>query len=219
MNSVGKLLSTPRRIAAVVAAFSAVFALLSVAGLAAAAPSNTNPVSTARTAAWTNGHTVTVQYAQNYFCDTSVTAVPLAASGCEVGADANRGPVANADRSTLYVVVPLFANPEPATMCPTASGPTPPLNCPNHPQDIYVPLAGFGDVPLPAHSHILDGPAGGWWDVKVTVVLDQATWGQIAAGKSLATLQAIEAQPDAASHILFDANLPTNLYLFFNTVS
>lgn len=219
MNSVGQLLSTPRRIAAVVAAFSAVFALLSVAGLAAAAPSNTNPVSTARTAAWTNGHTVTVQYAQNYFCDTSVTAVPLAASGCEVGADANRGPVANADRSTLYVVVPLFANPEPATMCPTASGPTPPLNCPNHPQDIYVPLAGFGDVPLPAHSHILDGPAGGWWDVKVTVVLDQATWGQIAAGKSLATLQAIEAQPDAASHILFDANLPTNLYLFFNTVS
>ena len=80
-------------------------------------------------------------------------------------------------------------------------------------------MAGFGDVPLPAHSHILDGPAGGWWDVKVTVVLDQATWGQIAAGKSLATLQAIEAQPDAASHILFDANLPTNLYLFFNTVS
>jgi hypothetical protein len=212
-------LSAPRRVAAVVAGFSAVFALLSVVGFAAAAPSNTTPVNSARTAAWTNGSTVTVQYAQNYFCDTSVTAVPLAASGCEVGADANRGPVANADRSTLYVLVPLFANPNPATMCPTASGPTPPLNCPNHPQDIYVPLAGFGDVPLPAHSHILDGPAGGWWDVKVTVVLDQATWSQIAAGKSLATLQTIEAQPDASSHILFDTNLPTNLYLFFNTVS
>lgn len=213
------LLSTPRRVAAVVAAFSAVFALLSVAGFAAATTSNTLPVNTARTAAWTNGKTVTVQYSQNYFCDTSVTTVPLAASGCEVGAPANHGPVANADRSTLYVVVPLFANPVPATMCPTASGPTPPLNCPNHPQDIYVPLAGFGDIPLPAHSHILDGPAGGWWDVKVTVVLDQATWAQIAAGKSLATLQAIEAEPGAASHILFDTNLPSNLYLFFNTVS
>jgi len=104
-------------------------------------------------------------------------------------------------------------------MCPTATGPTPPLNCPNHPQDIYVPLPGFGDIPLPAHSHILDGPAGGWWDVKGVVVLDQATWAELAAGKSLATLLNIEARPDAASHILDDTNFPTNLFLFFNTVS
>jgi hypothetical protein len=116
-------------------------------------------------------------------------------------------------------VIPLFANPNPATMCPTATGPTPPLNCPNHPQDIYVPLPGFGDMPLPAHSHILDGPAGGWWDVKGVVVLDQATWAELAAGKSLATLLNIEAQPDAVSHIMGGTNLPTNLFLFFNTVS
>jgi hypothetical protein len=215
-----RLLARPRMVALVVACLSAGVSALSVSGYAAATggPSNTLPVSTARTPAWTNGKTVTVQYAQNYFCDRSVTAVPLATSGCEVGAPANVGPVANPDRSTLYVVVPLFANPVPATMCPTATGPTPPLNCPNHPQDIYVPLAGFGDIPLPAHSHILDGPAGGWWDVKVTVVLDEATWAQIAAGKSLATLQTIEAQPGAAQHILFDANLPTNLFLFFDTI-
>ena len=219
MQIVRHLLNRPRVVALAIAALSAVVAVLSVGGFALASGSNTLPDSSARTAAWTDGKTVTVQYAQNYFCDTSVTAVPLAASGCEVGAPAKVGPVANADRSTLYVIIPLFANPVPATMCPTATGPTPPQNCPNHPQDIYVPLAGFGDIPLPAHSHILDGPAGGWWDVKVTVVLDQTTWAQIAAGKSLATLQSIEAQPGAASHILFDANLPTNLYLFFNTVS
>jgi hypothetical protein len=210
----------PRMVALTVVCLSAAFAALSIGGYAyaTASPSNTLPVSTARTPAWTNGTTVSVQYAQNYFCDRSVTAVPLATSGCEVGAAANAGPVANPSRSTLYVIVPLFANPDPATMCPTATGPTPPLNCPNHPQDIYVPLAGFGDIPLPAHSHILDGPAGGWWDVKVTVVLDQGTWAQIAAGKSLATLQSIEAQPDAGSHILFGSNLPSNLFLFFNTV-
>ena len=222
MNIVRRLPVRPRMAALAIAGFSAVFSALFVGGysaLASGSPSNTLPVSSARTPAWTNGKTVTVQYAENYFCDRTVTAVPLAASGCEVGAPANVGPVANADRSTLYVLVPLFANPIPATMCPTATGPTPPLNCPNHPQDIYVPLAGFGDIPLPAHSHILDGPAGGWWDVKVTVVLDQPTWTQIADGKSLATLQNIEAQPGAANHILFDTNLPTNLYLFFNTVS
>lgn len=221
MKIVRRLHARPRLLALAIAGFSAAFSVLFVGGYAYASgsQSNTLPVSSAQTPAWTNGKTVTVQYAQNYVCDRSVTAVTLGASGCEVGAAANVGPVANADRSTLYVLVPLFPNPIPATMCPAATGPTPPLNCPNHPQDIYVPLTGFGDIPLPAHSHILDGPAGGWWDVKVTIVLDQPTWSTIAAGKSLATLQSIEAQPGAANHILFDANLPTNLYLFFNTVS
>lgn len=218
MNVFRRLHARPRMVALTIACLSAAFAALSVGGYAyaTASPSNTLPVSTARTPAWTNGTTVNVQYSQNYFCDRTVTAVPLATSGCEVGAPANKGPVANADRSTLYVIVPLFANPVPATMCPTATGPTPPLNCPDHPQDIYVPVAGFGDIPLPAHSHILDGPAGGWWDVKVTVVLNQATWAQIAAGKSLTTLQNLEAANP--SNFLFGTNLPSNLYLFFNTV-
>ncbi|TMF11254.1 MAG: hypothetical protein E6I37_09975 [Chloroflexi bacterium] len=45
-----------------------------------------------------------------------------------------------------------------------------------------------------------------------------ATWAELAAGKSLGTLLNIEARPDAASHILFGTNVPTNLFLFFNTV-
>jgi len=221
MNIIVRSHARPRMVGVAIAALSAALSVLFVGGyaLASGSGSNTLPVSSARTPAWSNGTTVTVQYPQNYFCDRTVTAVPLGASGCEVGAPANVGPVANPDRSTLYVVIPLFANPNPATMCPTATGPTPPLNCPNHPQDIYVPLPGFGDIPLPAHSHILDGPAGGWWDVKGVVVLDQATWAELAAGKSLATLLNIEARPDAASHIMGGTNLPTNLFLFFNTVS
>jgi len=39
------------------------------------------------------------------------------------------GPVANADRSVLYVLVPLFGSPSPTPMCAVAS-------CPNHPLTI-----------------------------------------------------------------------------------
>lgn len=105
-----------------------VLASLGVAGTAFAAGSTTKPVSSARTPAWVDGKTVTVQYPQNFFCDKSVSSG--AASGCEVGADATVGPVPHADRSVLYVLVPLFSGtPKPAPMCATAS-------CPNHPTTI-----------------------------------------------------------------------------------
>ncbi|MDQ4491262.1 hypothetical protein RBS60_13750 [Sinomonas sp. ASV486] len=185
-----------------------------VAAAAFASGSTVLPVSSARTPAWTNGQTVTVQYAQNFFCDTSVPA--SAPSGCEVGTAANTGPVANADRSVLYVLVPLFANPSPAAMCAVAS-------CPNHPLDIDLSrIAGalgaspgaVASVPLPAHSHILDGPAGGWWQIKVVAVTNQAAWAQLAAGKSETTMNALIATP--GSGVI--GPVPTNLYLFFNVV-
>ena len=183
-----------------------------LAGITLANPSTVRPVSAATTPAWVDGQTVTVQYAQNYFCDTSVGA--SAPSGCEVGQDANRGPVANADRSTLYVLVPLFANATPAPMCPQAS-------CPNHPLTIDLSriagalgVAPSANVPLPAHSHILDGPAGGWWDVKVVAVTNQTAWAALAAGKSEATMNSLIADPN--SGVL--GPIPTNLYLFFNVV-
>lgn len=185
-----------------------------IAAAAYAAGSTVLPVSSATTPAWTNGRTVTVQYAQNFFCDTSVPAAT--ASGCEVGTAANRGPVANADRSVLYVLVPLFANPTPAPMCAVAS-------CPNHPLDIDLSrIAGalgaapgaVQSVPLPAHSHILDGPAGGWWQVKVVAVTNQSAWAQLAAGKSESEMDALIATPNSG----VVGPVPTNLYLFFNVV-
>lgn len=191
--------------------------LLAIAGLAGAAfasPSSTRPVSGARTPAWSGGNTVTVQYAQSFFCDKHVASA--SPSGCEVGTPATVGPVANADRSVLYVLVPLFANPSPAPMCAVAS-------CPNHPLDIDLSrIAGalgaspdaVSSVALPAHSHILDGNAGGWWVVKIVAVTNQAAWSQLAAGKSQATMDALLADP--RSGVL--GPIPTNLYLFFNVV-
>ena len=203
-----------RALAVMVAATSVVLAGLTTTTIALAAPSATQPVANSTTPAWTDGRTVTVQYAQNFFCDTSVASG--ASSGCEVGQDSNRGPVANADRSVLYVLVPLFANPDPAPMCAVAS-------CPNHPMTIDLSrIAGalgatpdqLTSVPLPAHSHILDGAAGGWWDVKVVAVTNQHAWAQLAMGKSEAVMDRLIATP--GSGVL--GPIPTNLYLFFNVV-
>jgi hypothetical protein len=204
-----------RRIGVIASLFTGVLvASLSIAGAAFASGSTVHPVSSAQTPAWTDGHTVTVQYAQNFFCDRSVTS--NAPSGCEVGTDASRGPVANSDRSTLYVLVPLFANPDPAPMCAVAS-------CPNHPLDIDLSrIAGalgaspnaVADVALPAHSHILDGAAGGWWEVKVVAVTNETAWAKLAAGKSEAAMNSLIADP--SSGVL--GPIPTNLYLFFNVV-
>jgi len=189
-------------------------AVVGVTGAAFASGSSTKPVAKATTPAWSDGKTVTVQYAQNFFCDTSVAS--QSPSGCEVGTDSNLGPVPNADRSVLYVLVPLFAGATPAPMCAVAS-------CPNHPLDIDLSrIAGalgaspdaVRSVPLPAHSHILDGDAGGWWDVKVVAVTNQNAWSQLAAGKSEATMNALIADP--SSGVL--GPIPTNLYLFFNVV-
>ena len=206
--------SARRRVALAIAATSILASSLGLAGIAAASGSTITPVSGATTPAWVNGKTVNIQYPQNFFCDTSVRSG--ASSGCEVGQDSNRGPVPNADRSVLYVLVPLFASPNPAPMCAVAS-------CPNHPLNIDLSrIAGalgaapdqLANVALPAHSHILDGPAGGWWDVKIVAVTNQTAWSQLAAGKSEATMKALIATE--GSGVL--GPIPTNLYLFFNVV-
>ncbi len=191
-----------------------VLASLGVAGAAFASGSSTKPVAKATTPAWVDGKTVTIQYPQNFFCDKSV--LSSAPSGCEVGTDSNVGPVPNADRSVLYVLVPLFAGANPAPMCAVAS-------CPNHPTTIDLSrIAGalgadpsaVASVALPAHSHILDGPAGGRWDTKIVAVTNEAAWAKLAADKSEATMNALIADPNSG----VVGPIPTNLYLFFNVV-
>ncbi|MGH2467879.1 MAG: hypothetical protein ACRDGL_09150 [Candidatus Limnocylindrales bacterium] len=204
---------------ALAAAVSGVLAAsLLLTGVVVAAPSAVQPVSQARTPAWVNGTTVTIQYAQDFFCDSSVASG--APSGCEVGQAANHGPVPHADRSVLYVLVPLFANPDPAPMCAQAD-PSAGTGCPNHPLTIDLArIAGalgvapgaVADVPLPAHSHILDGPAGGWWEVPVIGVTSQACWSTLAAGKDVAAISRAQNMGCATGAI------PTNLYLFFNVI-
>jgi hypothetical protein len=124
--------------------------------------------------------------------------------------------VPHADRQVLHVLVPLFSGASPAPMCASAS-------CPNHPMDVDLSrIAGalgasptaLADVPLPAHSHVLDGTGGGWWKVDVVGVTSQAAWAKLAAGRSESTVLSLAGTPGSGVTGL----IPTNLYLFFNVV-
>jgi hypothetical protein len=75
-------------------------------------------------------------------------------------------------------------------------------------------IGGPADAPLPAHSHVIDVKHGGWWELVVIGVKNEATWDQIVAGKSLDTVRALQAADPSAANIT--ADIPTNTYLFFN---
>ena len=55
---------------------------------------------------------------------------------------------------------------------------------------------------------------GGWWELEVIGVKNPAMWDQIVAGKSLATVRALQAGDPAGDTITGD--IPTNAYLFFD---
>lgn len=200
---------SPRILAAVIALTSLLLSSAAVTGVSFAAGGSTvRPVSSATTPAWVNGQTVTIQYAQNFSCDRSVASG--ASSGCEIGVPANRAPNGQqlSKVSTLYVLVPFFAPTENLNLhCPDVG------SCVNHPMTIDLSAVGLSpNAALPAHSHILDGPAGGLWKIEVVGILNQTSWNQLAAGKSLATLRAVQASGGATGDV------GTNLFLFFNVV-
>ena len=95
-------------------------------------------------------------------------------------------------------------------------------SCINHPSTIDLSRVfgpGSANVPLPAHSHIIDsslpesqanGGQAGWWELEVIGVTQPAIWDQIVAGKSLATVRALQAQGVGITD-----DIPSNVYLFF----
>lgn len=159
------------------------------------------------TEGWFDGTTVTFFYTREFFCAEPPTSG--APSECEVGEDGTvdprPGPI-----PTLYVMTPVGFRPDDSTLhCPIVG------SCINHPSTIDVSRVfgpGFEDVPLPAHSHIIDQVHGGWWELEVIGVRDPAVWDQIVAGKSLATVRALQASNPGG----ITDDIPTNLYLFFN---
>jgi hypothetical protein len=156
------------------------------------------------TEGWFNGRTVTLQYQKNFYCDTSISSG--AGSGCELGADAAVPPRAGSIPD-LYVAVPLFDSPV-ATQCPAGS-------CIDHPSTIDLSRvfgAGTENVALPAHSHVVDERAGGWWDVEVVGITSPAAWRTLQQGRSIATIHQLHDDGTATGFI------PTNLDLFFNVV-
>ena len=106
------------------------------------------------------------------------------------------------------------------------------LTCPNHPDFLDLGPVGLklpgggtvGVVPLPIHSHIISGQGtpnaqGGWWKLRVWLVLDPGIWpnpstGVCSAGSGCLTSEA--ALLGAGSKVV--GPVPTTVYLFFNVV-
>ena len=163
---------------------------------------------------WQDGKTVSFFYTKNFFCASGPPSG--APSGCEVGADGTEDPRPG-KIPVLYVVTPTGFTPATSTLqCPVAGA------CINHPSTIDLSRVfgpGFANVPLPAHSHVIDsslpesqanGGQAGWWEIEVVGVSSPAVWDQIVAGKSLATVRTLQAQGTGITD-----DIPSNAYLFF----
>ena len=169
------------------------------------------------TGGWFKGQEVTFFYNKDFFCkDPSNTSD--APSDCLVGAEPEVLP-RNGNIPVLYVMAPLFT---PSTdlnlQCPDES-------CINHPTTLDVtPIQGIlesvlstmlpedGVIPTPAHSHIVDVKRGGWWEIELIGVTNEAAWNDIASAKSLDRVR--ELQSDPTSGVTGD--IPSNLFLFFS---
>ncbi|MFL5577061.1 MAG: hypothetical protein ACJ79S_13945 [Gemmatimonadaceae bacterium] len=163
---------------------------------------------------WENGTTVTFFYHKEFFCAQPPSSA--APSQCEAGEDGTVDPRPG-KIPVLYVMTPVGFRPAESTLqCPIVG------SCINHPSTIDLSRVfgpGAADVPLPAHSHIIDsalpesqanGGQAGWWELEVIGVTDPAVWDRIVAGKSLATVRELQAGGTGITD-----DIPTNTYLFF----
>jgi hypothetical protein len=165
------------------------------------------------TAGWFQGNTVQFFYHKPFFCRTPVEdGNPVGSTtDCEVGSDGTVDPRLG-NIPILFVMTPIGFRPADATLqCPVVG------HCINHPSTIDVSRVfgpGTENAPLPAHSHIVDQVEGNWWELHVIGVKDPTTWDQVVAGKSLASVRALQAADPTGAKITGD--ILTNVYLFFD---
>lgn len=191
------------------------------------------PESIGTTLAFDDGKVVTIQYSQNYFCESAGPATNATFSPCKIGIDAIIDPVPDVASNPLNVIVPAFLSPDqlinPAlggnnfTQCPET---TTTLKCINHPAFTTNAITGVVS-PVPVHSHIISGNGvnsaqGGWWKLNVWAVTDPTIWpdpktGVCSAGTGCLTSN--EALNAAAKLGKVQGPIPTNIYLFFNVVN
>ncbi len=141
----------------------------------------------------------------------------------------------------LWVIVPFFESandadtilealdPDPGVdvQCPE---PGPPLTqhtgafstCTMHPTTLHAEPVGLGDIPLVNHSHLIRGKNFGsvWWQILAVLVTDESIWpdkdGNCTAGGS-ACLTSLEALRAAQAAGQASGDVPTNLFLFFDS--
>lgn len=161
------------------------------------------------TGGWADGKTVEFFYRKDFFCRGDVPGE----SGCGLNVEPTVFP-RGGRIPVVYVMTPLGFRPDDATLhCPEVG------ECINHPNTLNVSAVfgpGNDDFPLPAHSHIVEGPGdlkagqAGWWEIEVVGVSDPAVWDAVVEGKSLRRVRELQ-----AAGIGITPDLPTNLFLFF----
>ncbi|MDE3202914.1 MAG: hypothetical protein KGQ66_01680 [Acidobacteriota bacterium] len=186
--------------------------------------------SVGETYAGLNGSIVNLLYTQNFYCDS--TDFPSHDSnGCEAGAgpgtaattsppatpppDNTRNAAGNFD--TLYIPVPLFANP-PSLQCNGKA------TCVDHPGSLdlsaLASTLGVSDpttlysAMLPGHDHIVATRNSGlpeWWNVVVVGVTNSSAFNAIESAQDVATIN----QEVASSSAVL---APSNVYLFFQVM-
>lgn len=163
------------------------------------------------TDSWYDGGTLNLNYSHPYFCGDH--RLSRASTGCEIGAPTKVRPPSGKVVSPIYVMTPIGFTPK-NLQCPVVG------NCIDHPNRIDASRV-FGEAAKnaldPAHSHIIvdrENALSSWWPVIVIGVTNAHAWDQIADGKNLATVQRIRrAHPKWVT-----ANIPSNLFLFFQAV-
>lgn len=158
---------------------------------------------------WMNGETVSLRYSKSYFCAEPPSSG--AASGCEIGADAETAPRPGRIRNIYAIAAVGFQAPVGTLACPPGSV------CLNHPAMIDASrVAGPGATNIPGvpHSHIIDERGGGWRHTVNIRVFSLAVWNQIVAGKSLETVRALQNDPAVGGAGLISQDTPTNIYFF-----
>jgi hypothetical protein len=149
-------------------------------------------------------------------------------------------PVANAE--PVWAILPFFdgdgdgvidaVDPTPGVdvQCPE---PGPPITvhrgafgtCTEHPSTLHAEPIGFGDIPLPNHSHVIDGDTFNpiWWQTIAVRVFDRSIWPDV-NGRCPANpeggepcLTSLDALRDAQAAGRAAPDTPSNVWLFFDS--
>jgi hypothetical protein len=175
------------------------------------------------TKSFLNGKTHDFTYNLGFFCDKTVPSA--AATGCEAGTAFVHAP--SPQHSPVYITVPLgFPISQSKLDCPNA------LTCIDHPGTIDLTrvepalkalfpkdsdaqlTAALRNIDVPGHDHFINTLAKGkpqWWEVRIVVVDNAATYRTLQAKKSLPYLQSLLDRHD--KYVI--GVVPTNLFLYF----
>jgi len=162
------------------------------------------------TDAWFDGGTVQLEYSHRFFCAGPPSSD--ASSGCEAGQAATIQPPSGPVVSNVYLLIPVgFSPPEETLHCPL------PGRCIDHPPtiDLSRVVKSQDEVVLPAHSFVIEDQEAfqsTWWPMVLVLVKNLAAWNTIAAAKSIAAVDACQANGGCFPEI------DTNAFLFFQVL-